>query len=205
MREISKIDKVGKGARYKVFVDDEFFGVFEAEILARHCLKTGEQFSDEFFEELKIENGDYACFNRSLAVLEKGMKSEKMLKDFLKEKGYPYLCITKACEKLKEYGYINDEVFCDNFIASYSGSKSKKKLKYDLLAKGISSEIIESKLAEISDDDENEKCLAFAEKFMKNREIDQKTKQKLYNHLLGKGFEFSTISSVWEKVKNDRN
>lgn len=206
MKLITEIVKIGKGARYKLYLDEEFFGIFEAEILAKHSLKSGESYDDTFFDKLLIENGDYACFNRGLYAIEKSMKSEKMLKDYLKEKKYPLSCIEKAIKKLKEYGYINDEVFCDNFIASYGSIKSRRKLKYDLLGKGIDSSIIERKLSEqLNDENEEEKCFNTAKKYMKNREFDLNTKQKLYNHLAGKGFDFSQISSVWERLENDRD
>ena len=135
MKEITEIKKVGKGDRYKLFLDQEFVGVYEAEILARYCLKTGEKYDEDFFKNLEIENGDYACFNRGLSALEKSMKSEKMLKNYLKEKLYPSICINKAVEKLKSYGYIDDDAFAENYISSYISSKSKRKLKYDLIYK----------------------------------------------------------------------
>ena len=84
MKEITEIKKIGKGERYKLYIDDEYAGVYEAEILARHSLKTGEKYNEEFFKDLEIENGDYACFNRGLSALEKSMKSERMLKAYLK-------------------------------------------------------------------------------------------------------------------------
>lgn len=205
MIEITEIKKVGKGDRYKLYLDGEFAGVFEAEILARHCLKSGEKYSEDFFKELTIENGDYACFNRGLNAVEKSMKSEKMLKTYLKEKGYPISCINKAIEKLKDYGYIDDLSFVDNYISSYSSTKSKRKIKYDLLAKGIKEDIIESKLNDIDDNDEREKCFKFASKYMKNKEFDLKNKQKFYNHLLSKGFDYDMIGYSWEKLQNDRD
>ena len=206
MKQITEIKKIGKGDRYYLYLDDEYFGVFEAEILARHCFKTGQSFDDDFFERLKIENGDYACFNRSLGVLEKSMKSEKMLKDYLREKGYPKTCIDKAMDKLKEYGYINDESFAENFIRSYSQSKSKRKIKYDLMSKGINENIIEEKLALLVDEDEEkELTLTLAKKYLKSKELDQKTKQKFYNHMLGKGFDYSMINWAWEEIENGGN
>lgn len=205
MKEITEIKKVGRGDRYKLYIDDDYAGVFEAEILARHSLKTGEKYDEEFFKELTIENGDYACFNRGLNALEKSMKTEKMLKTYLKEKGYPSTCINKAVEKLKEYGYIDDEAFAENFISTYSSSKSKRKMKYDLMSKGIKENIIESKLESVDKEDEREKCVKFAEKYIKNREIDLKTKQKLYNHLAGKGFDYDEIAHAWERVTNGRD
>ena len=206
MKTITEIKKIGKGNRYYLFVDDENFGVFEAEILARYCLKTGQSFDEKFFDELLIENGDFACFNRALNLLSKTMKSEKMLKDFLKEKKYPHSCIQKAIEKLKDYGYINDESYAENFISFASNSKSKKKIKYDLLSKGIDSNIIERLLQEnFNEEDEEVLCKKLAEKFLKNKEININTKQKFFNRLAGKGFGFQMIAKVWEEVSNDRN
>ena len=206
MKQITEIKKVGKGERYKLFLDDEFVGVFEAEVLARYCLRTGQSLEDEFFEKLTIENGDYACFNRGLNALEKSMKTKKMLRDYLRQKGYPTQCINRACDKLADYGYINDEAFCENFVLSYGRAKSRRKLKYDLLSKGVSEEIIEEKFSKLLDDEgEEEKCLRFGEKYLKGKTIDIKTKQKFFNHLAGKGYDFGQISKVWEVLTNDRD
>ena len=206
MKTITEIKKIGKGLRYNLYLDDEFFGVYEAEILARHCLKTGQSFDDDFFEELKIENGDYACFNRGLTLLEKSMKSEKMLKDYLREKGYPKSCIEKASEKLKEYGYSDDIAFCENYINSYLNSKSKRRLKYDLLAKGIKENEIEEKLEQLlGDEQEKDNLINLAQKYMKNKEFDIKNKQKFYNHFAGKGYDYGMIANAWEEIQNGGN
>lgn len=205
MKEITEIKKVGSGARYRLYLDGALFGIYEAEILAKHCLKSGQKFEDDFFDNLAIENGDYACFNRGLTALEKSMKSKKMLKTYLKDKGYPAQCIEKAIEKLESYGYVDDEAFCENFISSYS-SKSKRKLKYDLLSKGIKEQIIDEKLEKmINDEEEGEKCLGFARKYMNGKIFDIKTKQKFYNHLAGKGFSFEDIARAWEELENGRD
>lgn len=204
MKQITEIKKIGRGDRYKLFLDEEFFGVYEAEILARDCLKTGQCFDDDFFYNLAIENGDYACFNRGLNAIEKSMKTKKMLRDYLREKGYPKQCIDRACDKLAEYGYINDESYCENYILSYQNQKSKRKMKYDLLAKGVSEEIVENKLAQMLDDEgEEEKCLKVAEKYLRGKTFDLKTKQKFYNHMAGKGYEFGQIAAAWEKITNE--
>ncbi|MBQ8908678.1 MAG: regulatory protein RecX [Clostridia bacterium] len=206
MKQVTEIKKIGRGDRYKLFLDDEFVGVYEAEILARYCLKTGQSFDEDFFEKLAIENGDYACFNRGLNALEKSMKTKKMLRDYLREKGYPKQCIDRACDKLAEYGYINDESFCENFIISYRNQKSKRKMKYDLLSKGVNEEIVDRKLDEMLDaDGEEEKCLRLAGKYLNGKDFDLKTKQKFYNHMAGKGYEFGQIANAWEKITNGRD
>lgn len=206
MKTITEIKKIGKGQRYYLYLDDQFFGVYEAEILARHSLKSGQSFEEDFFENLKIENGDYACFNRGLSLLEKSMKSEKMLKDYLKEKGYPLSCINKAIDKLKAYGYIDDSAFCESYISSYLASKSKNKLKYDLLSKGIKEDIIEEKLSQLFDEEEEkEKLFRLAKRYMSGKEFKLKTKQKFYNHFVSKGYDYGLVLNVWEELKNGRD
>lgn len=206
MKTITEIKKIGRGERYKLFLDEEFVGVYEAEILARYCLKCGQSFDNEFFEKIAIENGDYACFNRGLNAIEKSMKTRKMLRDYLREKGYPKQCIDRACDKLIEYGYINDESFCENFILSYKNQKSRRKIKYDLLSKGVNEEIIDAKLGEMIDDEgEEEKCLRLAKKYLNGKAFDIKTKQKFYNHMAGKGYEFGLISKAWEEMTHGRD
>lgn len=186
-------------------MDDEFFGIFEAEILAKHCLKTGQEKDDEFFEDLKIENGNYACFNRGLGVLEKSMKTEKMLRDYLYSKGYPKPCIDYGVNKIKEYGYINDASFCENYVNSYMSSKSRRKMKYDLLAKGVSEDVIDSVFQNLlKDEDERENCIKFGQKFIKNKDFDLKTKQKFFNHLAGKGFNYDDISFAWSEIEKEK-
>ncbi len=205
MRTITEIRKIGKGLRYYLYLDNEFFGIYEAEILARYCLKTGDKFEDDFFEKLKIENGDYACFNRGLNVIEKSLKSEKMLYKYLKEKSYPNECIERAVNKLKSYGYIDDGAFCENYINSYP-MKSRKKLKYDLLTKGIDIDLIEKKLNEnLNSEVEEEKSFIEAQRYLKNKIYDLKTKQKFYNHMLSKGFDYSQIQKAWEEIVNGRS
>lgn len=205
MRTITEIKKIGKGLRYYLYLDNEFFGIYEAEILARYCLKTGDKFEDDFFEKLKIENGDYACFNRGLNVIEKSFKSEKMLYKYLKEKSYPDECIERAIYKLKSYGYIDDGAFCENYINSYP-MKSRKKLKYDLLTKGIDIDLIEKKLNEnLNSEMEEEKSFIEAQRYLKNKIYDLKTKQKFYNHMLSKGFDYSQIQKAWEEIVNGRS
>lgn len=205
MRTITEIRKIGKGLRYYLYLDNEFFGIYEAEILARYCLKTGDKFEDDFFEKLKIENGDYACFNRGLNVIEKSLKSEKMLYKYLKEKSYPDECIERAIYKLKSYGYIDDGAFCENYINSYP-MKSRKKIKYDLLTKGIDIDLIEKKLNEnLNSEMEEEKSFIEAQRYLKNKIYDLKTKQKFYNHMLSKGFDYSQIQKAWEEIVNGRS
>lgn len=192
--QITEITKIGKGIRYKLEVDDNFEGVFEAEVLARYNLKTGQEIDEDFLNSLKIENGDFACFDRGLGLLERGMKSQKQVEDYLKGKGYPVSCIEKAIKKLTEYGYINDEAYAKEYVKLYSQKDGKRKIEFALKNKGVDDEIISKAIEEIlTEETMDETCLTLAKKKAKNLELDAKGKQKLYSYLAGRGFDFETI------------
>lgn len=195
--QITEITKIGKGIRYKLEVDNNFEGVFEAEVLARYNLKTGQEIDEKFLNALKIENGDFACFDRGLGLLERGMKSQKQVEDYLKGKGYPQTCIDKAVKKLSEYGYINDEIYAKEYVRLYSQKDGRRKIEYSLKNKGINDDLISATIEEIlTEESQDETCLMLAKKKAKNMELDSKGRQKLYTYLAGKGFDFETIKRV---------
>lgn len=201
--KITEISKVGKGLRYKVYADGEFAGIFEAEILARYQVKTGSEYSLGEFEEIKLANGDYACFDMALGALGHGMKTEKTLIESLQKKGYPDSSIEKAVEKVKEYGYLNDREYADSYIKTYASTKGRRKLKCELLNKGVPADIVAEALEAIDGDEQLESCRRLAEKYLRNKVKDDKLQQKLYRHLVSKGFDFSTAAQVLSEVKND--
>lgn len=202
--QITEIAKVGKGLRYRLFIDENFEGVFEAEVLARYNLKTGQEIDEDFLQALKIENGDLACFDRSLGLLEHGMKSQKQVVDYLKGKGYPIACIDKAIAKLSEYGYINDLAYACEYVKLYSQKDGKKKIEYALKSKGVDDEVItEAFERNLTQDLQDETCLKLAQKKAKNLELDAKGKQKLFSYLAGRGFDFETIKRAVNTLEKE--
>ena len=203
--EITEIKKIGKGQRYSLKVDEIFQGVFEAEILARHNLKTGQEIEEDFLNSLKIENGNYACFDRALNLLEHGMKSQKQVQDYLKGKGYPESCIEKAVEKLAEYGYLNDLAYACEYVRLYSQKDGEKKLRFALKNKGVEDELIDQAIEQcLTDESQEEVCFKLAAKKIKNAELDIKIRQKVTAYLAGRGFSFETINRALTRLKEER-
>ena len=88
-----------------------------------------------------------------MSLLEKKQKTERQIRTYLKEKGFLQENIDNCILKLIEYGYINDSDYAENFIKTYLKTKGPKKIKYDLITKGVDPEIIEEKLNELVNDD----------------------------------------------------
>lgn len=199
--QITEIKKIGRGDRYSIFIDDVFDGTLEAEILVKHKLKTGDEIGEEQWRQIKLENGKLSAFSRAVGYIEKSLKTQKQLQTYLKEKGFLQESIDDAVRKLKEYGYIDDKVYAENYIKTYKDKKGKIKLKFDLLSKGVAADVIEEALQEFVDEDEQyAACEKLLKKYVKNKPQDVKLKSKAYAHLFSKGFSGDIISRAIGKV-----
>lgn len=197
---ITEIKKTKNAMRYHLYVDDKFFGIFLDEILAKYALKTGQEIEKEDLEEIKKENDGKLAFLMAISYLEKYNASKKGIVDYLKKKGLDKNAIDEAIVKLENYGYIDDKVFAKNYFESLKNSKGKRVIVQKLKEKGISAEIISLLVENIDDEAEEERALALAKKFVKNRENNLKNKQKCLAHLVYKGYDYSVAQRVANKV-----
>ena len=112
-----------------------------------------------------------------------------------------------ALKKAKEYGYVNDEEYCESFINQHKSLSGwgEQKIISALFTKGVSKEIINKKMEELYSADEvfnnAYKCAIKKYEILKNKEQDKyKLKQKLYMFLGGRGYNYEVIQNVLEKI-----
>lgn len=196
---ITEIKKIGKGERYSIYLDGIFNCSLEAEILVRYKLKLGQEIDHDSLKNIKLENGKISAFSRALTYIEKGLRTQKGVRDYLKEKGFLQESIDDALKKLAEYGYINDKYFAESYINTYCHKKGRIKLKYDLISKGVPANIIEEALENLDEEASFATCQNIYEKYTKNKEMNAKMKAKTYAYLMSKGFESDIIKSVMEQ------
>ena len=194
---ITDIVQRGKSELYKIYIDDEFCCMLEAEIIVKNKIKKGLQLSKNELLNLKKQSDFLTCKNQALNYVSKSLKTKKQVYDYLNGKGYIKDCIDNAIKTLLDYGYINDEYYAKCFVKSKQNIKSKKYIYCALIQKGIDKKIIENVLGEYKDNTDEIEKLAL--KYIKNKS-QTGLKQKLFRHLLGKGFEYSDVKRVVEKV-----
>lgn len=90
------------------------------------------------------------------------------------------------------------------YIKDKSKSQGKKKIKYDLLRKGLDDNLIEKEIAKIDSDEEEDIAYNLANKkynILRKRENDNyKLSQKLYRFILSKGYSYDIASKVIKKL-----
>lgn len=201
---ITKIKRIGSTNRFHVYVDEEWAGVFLDEILALYHFKTDMEIEESEFKKIKFENDKKVAFDMAVSYMEKYVVSEKGIRDYLKKKNFDDSTIKNTIEKLKEYNFVDDRKFAQNYFESLSASKGKRVISNKLKEKGISLEIINEILENVDDEDEIEKAKMIAEKFVKNRQNDTKCKQKCLAHLIYKGYDYNVAQQATNYALEDK-
>ena len=186
--------------RVSIYVDGEFFCGLMLTSCIKYHLKEGLEIEKERLDFLREETERENACEKGLKYLSKAQKTEKEVKTYLKGKGFDDDTVFYAIEKLKKYDYINDELYAKNFVKYKSKTDGKKKIEYELKNKGISDKIIQNTLDSfVFDENVLENIL---EKYLKNKDLDIKTKQKAYRFLMSKGFANDEIMQALNKFFN---
>ena len=192
MAKITKIEVQKKNKeRVNLFLDEEYAFSLSMELVYKEGLKKNQEIDAKRLELLAEEESIIRCKNSALKTIERSFKTEKEVIEKLKEKGYGDNAINKSIEFLKEYNFINDINYTNAYIKDKLNSFGSQKIKYTLIQKGISKEIVEESLAGSNKDNEIKTAFNLARKkldIIRKRENDNyKISGKLYRYLFSKG------------------
>lgn len=191
----------GEGRKYKIYLNDALaFELYKSEI--KSCgLIVGQELEDELHQKILYQVIGKRAKKRAMHILEKHDKTEQQLRQKLQENRYPLESIECAVEYVKSYGYIDDVSYAKRYVTYRIKKKSKKQLKMELCAKGISREII-SLVFEEMEDSQVDTIKDMILKKSKNRTVlEQEEKNKIKMWLMGKGFSYSEIDQAFRELE----
>ncbi len=192
--------QVKDAKRCNIYLDGEFFCGMPLEVVVKNRLKVGISVSEERLEELQLECERSQAIDRAMTFLSGAVKTEKQTRDHLKEKGYTPLVINSVIDKLNEYGFLNDGEYAKRYAESYSGKKGARLIKLELMRKGVTEDAAEEAADGIGS--QTQTVMQIADKYMRGKEPDLKTLQKLYRHVISKGFSFDDAKEAVDKYKD---
>ena len=179
-------------ARVSVFVDGEFFCGMQSITAAKEGIKPGAEIDEAWLLQAIAESESAEAFDKALSYLSKAPRTKKEIENSLYKKEYPSFAVNATIQKLTDYGYLDDERYVDGYLSFYSGDRGVKRLKVDLMQKGVDKNLLEEKLSALPRQEDAARLAA--KKYLRtHRDAD---KNKLRAHLYSKGFEYSVISDV---------
>jgi regulatory protein len=143
-------------------------------------------------------------------LLARRARSEKELRDKLKEKKFESGVIDRVVSRLSELNYLDDEAFARQWVRHLAINKlsGNRKIEASLREKGIAKDLGERMIAEIRGDfPENEALEKLVRRKLKGGRPDAGEKRSLAQYLLGRGFApdliFEMIRGMEEGHRHD--
>lgn len=186
--------------RNKIFIDGEFAFVLYKGELRSFGIKEGEAIPEETYLEITKTLLPKRATKRAMELLTKKDYTEKKLRDKLADGLYSDDIIDAAIDYVKSYNYLDDERYARDYVSYNIEYRSKNRIKQDLMTRGVPKDIIDSVLAEFTDeqcrDAEMEQIGRLLVKKHYDTSMDYKDKQKIIAFLLRKGYSMDAIRSA---------
>lgn len=143
------------------------------------------------------------ALNAALKYLSYRPRTTQETKMYLEKKRFSDGDISSAITVLKGHNFLNDADFCSRYLEYHSEYKPKSTfaMGYDLKKKGICQSIIDKYIHAYDNNVLAVKCVKTRMQRWQNLDTD-KLKNKVFNYLRYRGFNFQTCQTVYERVLN---
>jgi regulatory protein len=194
--------------RLNVFIDDEY--AFSVSLSVGAGLKIGQQLAHDEIEKIKSDDAFDKARNMSFRYLSYRPRSTNEVRNYLKRKGFDSIVADRVIRQLVNREYLDDNAFARYWIEQRQTHRPRGAfaLRYELVQKGISAEIIDATVIEL---DEKDAALRAVERKLGRwaRLPKDQFWRKLSGFLQRRGFSYTTISEVaemmWLSIEDGRN
>ena len=141
----------------------------------------------------------------AMRALGRRMMSASELREHLLKKEISSNEINGILAKMREYGYLNDETFAENFVRARISRGGRRKLTWELRRKGVDSVVIDAALDTIDPEAEIEAAAAYALRALRGGS-DWNARNRAYGALQRRGYTGDVIRAAMtralDEVKN---
>ncbi|MBR3248706.1 RecX family transcriptional regulator [Candidatus Saccharibacteria bacterium] len=179
--------------RVNVFIGGKFAFSLDVAQVVDFRLKIGSEVSEEQLAELRRASEFGKLYQRALEWVLVRPRSEKEIYDYLYKKVYEKKLdknyINLIIERLKEKKYVDDRKFAEYYVENRFVKKgiSRKRLKMELIKKGVAKEIVDEVIFGRDDEEEIDKIIA--------KKRDKYDDEKLISYLCRQGFSYQLAQS----------
>lgn len=152
---------------------------------------------------MESSKAKYSAFDTAVYYLTFKGRTKKEVYDKLKEKGYCSSEIDASISKLEEYGYIDDESYTLSYIKGNLSKKGKKRIKMELLQKGINKTIVESGLEEMTGNEDDVVEEIFRRRFSSINCSEPKEQRRVFSYFARRGFRHESIRKILNSYGKD--
>jgi len=194
-------------SRVSVYVDGIFYCGVSVNNIAKYSLYAGKDVEEKTLEDMKFAELVERFLNRAVTFLERAPKTEKQVRQYLKELAFKKKGkwfeelegeeLSKIVEivvgRLNEYKYLDDKRFAEIFVSSRMRTKPRGKdiLTMELISKGVSKDIALEVVTELVEDEYSLLQQTYYKKY-KEEKLRRDDRKKI-DYLRRKGFSWDLI------------
>ena len=197
MNEITAITpQVKDKRRCNIYIDGRFCCGLTLEATMKNRLKVGMVIAPERLAEIQLESEKNTAMDKALYFISATRKTQEQVKKHLREKGYLPAVIDYVLEKLNGYDFLNDAEYAKDYVGAAASKKGARLIKMQLQAKGVAQEDIDSAIATLQPEMQEDAAKSILQKYMRNKTADRETLAKAFKYLLSKGFEYDVARTA---------
>lgn len=195
--------------RFNIYVDGEYaFPVSEA-VLIKTGLFKGMKLTKERQTEIERENNAYLAYTIAVDYLSYGLRSEKEVKQKLRENEIEPPFIEQTIQRLRDQQYINDQIYGESYTrtAANINRKGPQVIAQDLKLKGLDEAMIALSLQQYPEDQQIENAVHLAEKSLnkQRRNSSREALMKVKLHLRQKGYITEIIETAISQLDFEKS
>ena len=183
--------------RVNIFIDGRY--AFALDQLSAHeaRLEIGQELSDEQLAELMDKAGLDSAMSISLRYLTARPRSERELRNRLRQRQVGEMIIDRTVEQLKARGLLDDFTFAQYWVDQRVTfrPRSRRMLEMELRQKGVNGSAIEDVTLDMDDEAEAYRAAQRRARTLPTDDFDAFFK-KLVDHLRRRGFGYATASKT---------
>lgn len=203
---VTNVESLTK-TKFIVEVDGKFAFVLYKGELKRFGVTQGVELSEMIYQQIRTEIVLKRAKLRAMHLLTDTAKTEKGLREKLRQGHYPEDIIEQAMDYVRSFGYLDDRKYAESFVLSRKESKSRKEIYAALLQKGVSAEQIQEVLDEVYAEEGEREAIRklILEKHVDVLQANEEELHKLYGYLARKGFRYEEIRKAIEEMNADND
>ncbi len=198
---------VRKPRRKKVdlYVDGELALTIGAELAVERDLKPGTEMSLRQIGALEYEEARRSCLAAAVRLLSYRQRSERELRERLRQKGFAKPPVDESIARLRDLGYVNDAAFARFYAEGRQSSRpsSQRLLTVELRRKGVEASVAEKATAGVSDEEAAYDAATRRLRMLRGMEYDR-FRERLGSFLTRRGFSYDvarrTIDRCWAEL-----
>lgn len=197
---VTKITTQKQKGRYNLYLDEQFYCGISENVLVNFQLAKGMELDEATLTALKEADQKSQAYQLALNYLSYQLRTERQMRQYLKEHEINQATIEDNIAQLKTLGYLDDQAYANSFVRTMMNTdlKGPKVIAQKLKANGVSDSQIEQALLQFTPEAKQAIGLKLAKKLAKRyqREAFKTQQQKIYQGLMTKGFNSNEIKAI---------